>query len=289
MKDKSNINAKSGKHKQMIKAVMQSVLISAACAGSVLPAHAGQAFYNDAPTGWMNYDWSAPIKENTPKDSLPASKPTEQSPLSPSQQMKAFQTYFNNVKDLAVMNPTIPNIERYMALQHYIQNKSVQFTATWQKALLEAPEFDYNLRHPTDSLASQVDQKLKHQEEIEAVKAAAEQYGLLFFYKGEDPYAQTMAASVQSFASEYGIALIGVSVDGYSIPAINDNRPDNGQAKRLGVQALPALFLVSPKTGQYEPLAYGFKSQDQLLEQFYQIATDFSGANTMTGATNAIQ
>ncbi len=48
------------------------------------------------------------------------------------------------------------------------------------------------------------------------------------------------------------------------------------RAQRLGVTHLPALFLVEPGAERYQPLAYGFMTQDDLMKRFLSVATDFA-------------
>ncbi|WP_171840560.1 conjugal transfer protein TraF, partial [Escherichia coli] len=75
---------------------------------------------------------------------------------------------------------------------------------------------------------------------------------------------------------EYNVALIPVSMDGARSEALPQTRPDSGQAQRLGVTHLPALFLVEPGAERYQPLAYGFMTQDDLMKRFLSVATDFA-------------
>ncbi len=234
-------------------------------------------FYTGTPQGWLNYNYFIPTAM---QDNKPPQKPSE----TPSQQMQAFQAYFNNVKDEAVLDPTEQNVENYIALQNYIQNQSVHFSETWQKVLLDDPRFDYELVHPTNQNATKIDHNLQQQQEANAVAQLAQQYGMMFFYYSGDQYAQSMASSLQYFANQYGIALIGVSMDGTLIKTIANNQVNNGQAERMGVQTYPAIFLVNPKNGTFEPLAYGFISESELLDRFYNIATNFNGQNLLTGA-----
>ncbi len=239
----------------------------------LLPVLGLADFYTSPAEGWLNYNYAAPVKPQAQKK-----------PETPTGEMNAFHVYFENVKNQALMHPgNEQDVENYMALQNYVQNRSVQFQQTWQKVLLDDPQYDYELLHPTDSLANQVEHQATQAEEVAAVKHFAASYGLVFFYYSTDAYAKTMAPSLQSFADQYGIALLGISMDGNLLSAISNNQTDNkGQAYRLGVQDYPALFLVNPQTGASIPVAYGFLAQDQLLQRFYDLETNFSGQDLMT-------
>ncbi|HGV4574421.1 TPA: conjugal transfer protein TraF, partial [Escherichia coli] len=43
----------------------------------------------------------------------------------------------------------------------------------------------------------------------------------------------------------------------------------------MGVSQFPALMLVEPGSEQYQPLAWGFMTQDDLARRFLDVATDF--------------
>ena len=84
-----------------------------------------------------------------------------------------------------------------------------------------------------------------------------------------------MAQSVQDLADEYHIKLIGFATDNTPLPQIKNNQVHHGQMNTLGVKALPALFLVNPKTKQAMPLAYGFIAQDNVKDHFVDLATNY--------------
>ncbi|MWJ65255.1 conjugal transfer protein TraF, partial [Escherichia coli] len=94
--------------------------------------------------------------------------------------------------------------------------------------------------------------------------------------RGNDALDGELAKVVQRFSDEYNVALIPVSMDGARSEALPQTRPDSGQAQRLGVTHLPALFLVEPGAERYQPLAYGFMTQDDLMKRFLSVATDFA-------------
>ncbi|WP_218014658.1 type-F conjugative transfer system pilin assembly protein TrbC [Candidatus Regiella insecticola] len=73
----------------------------------------------------------------------------------------------------------------------------------------------------------------------------------------------------------YGITAVPALVDGVINPALPRSRLDRGHSRRMGIAHFPALFLVEPKDQRYQPLAYGFMTQDALARQFLAVATGF--------------
>lgn len=109
----------------------------------------------------------------------------------------------------------------------------------------------------------------------QAIAKLAEHYGIMFFYRGQDPIDGQLAQVINGFRDTYGLSVIPVSVDGVINPLLPDSRTDQGQAQRLGVKYFPAMMLVDPKQGSVRPLSYGFISQDDLAKQFLNVSEDF--------------
>ncbi len=69
---------------------------------------------------------------------------------------------------------------------------------------------------------------------------------------------------------------MAVSVDGKISDQLPQSRPDSGQAEQMRVTHFPATFLVDPKTHQWQPLAWGFMSHDDLDHQMVSVLTHFA-------------
>ncbi len=112
----------------------------------------------------------------------------------------------------------------------------------------------------------------RHDKQVAIVTAlAAQGYGLLFFYHGQDRLAKVLAPSLQTFADTYGIELLGISQDGNFLSAITENRRND---KGITVPDTPALLLVNTLTRTLQPVAYGFIDQTALLERLVDVIND---------------
>ncbi|HIF9325784.1 TPA: type-F conjugative transfer system pilin assembly protein TraF [Photobacterium damselae] len=229
------------------------------------------------PNGWRWYNEpKAPIvqpKPPLPKQPHATITQTPSKPMTATEQMNWFHGYMAEVQNQAIINPTVDNVLAFMKLSQYIDGKTTDFGMTWKEALLVDPSLSYRIKHPTESLARQTQNaQIKARKEA-AVKALAEQgYGLFFVYQGQDPLNQRLAPSIQAFAEQYGISLLGISDDGKILPSIKQNRLNNGKLK---VPVIPALLAVNPNTQDIKPLAYGFISQEELLGRFLNVATQY--------------
>ncbi|MGR5116258.1 type-F conjugative transfer system pilin assembly protein TraF [Photobacterium damselae] len=213
-----------------------------------------------------------PIMPNRPTVTVTTTPPPRT--MTATEQMNWFHGYFNEVKNRAVIDPSLANVLEIMRLNQYIDGKTTDFGMTWKQALVTDPNLSYRLKHPTESLARQTQNAQVRAIKANAVKTLVnEGYGLFFVYKGDEPLNKQLAPSIQAFADEYGIDVLGVSLDGNQLPSIRHNRLNKG---KLRVEAEPALLLVNPNTNTIKPLAYGFISQEELLGRFLNAATNFA-------------
>ena len=196
-------------------------------------------------------------------------------PLSAREKLQRFQNYYKEVRARAVINPTPRNVAHAMQLHKFMYDRAQAFGKASKEAVLMYPSLSQQLNFPTQDVAQQIYSKQNTQKQHKAVQQIADQYGLFFFYKGQNPYAQRMGPIVQRFADKHNLKLIGVTMDGTALPQIEDNRPNRGQARAVGVKALPAVFLVDPDQQQARPIAYGFTTQNELLNRIHEAVTDY--------------
>jgi len=177
---------------------------------------------------------------------------------------KARQTH--DVKDMEV----------FLSFQRYWLNEASIFQHNFQYALLRAPELDSTVKNPISAIGTSLNEQQKGRYRQKAISELTQHYGLMFFYKGADPYSEKQALVLKDFAQRYQFKYIPVSVDGVVLDSMPNSRRDSGQAKRLHVEVYPTLILVEPKTGQTMPVAHGFLTQDYLTENFEIIAKELA-------------
>ncbi|EOD2291303.1 type-F conjugative transfer system pilin assembly protein TraF [Escherichia coli] len=223
----------------------------------------------DAGWQWYNEKINPKEKENKPVPAAPRQEPDIM------QKLAALQTATKRALYEAILYPGVDNFVKYFRLQNYWTQQAGLFTMSARKAMLAHPELDYNLQysHYNGMVRNQLaaDQAQQRQ----AIAKLAEHYGIMFFYRGQDPIDGQLAQVINGFRDTYGLSVIPVSVDGVINPLLPDSRTDQGQAQRLGVKYFPAMMLVDPKQGSVRPLSYGFISQDDLAKQFLNVSEDF--------------
>lgn len=224
--------------------------------------------------GWQ---WYNPNAEETEPE--PAPQPTLRERLAsmtPSEQKAVLQQATREALDTAILYPSAENFRRFMTLQNFWTDRATDFTQTAKLARLKYPELDYNVKrsHYNGTVEARLTEEKKVRSAV--IGQVAQRYGLFFFYRGNNAVDNLMAGVIRAFCEDRGITLMAVSVDGKLSDQLPQSRPDSGQAEKMRVTHFPATFLVDPKTHQWQPLAWGFMSHDDLDRQMVSVLTHFA-------------
>ncbi len=227
-------------------------------------------------TGWHWYNEPKKKPETpAPKVKPPQSGVPDFSKLTPSEQADVLKGYTKEALNNAILHPSAENTATFLRWQKFWTDRASMFSQSFAVAQLDHPDLDYNLEHPHYNSTAPLQQARDQEEQNDAINKLSGEYGLFYFYRGQDPIDAQMAGVVADFARLRHISLIPVSVDGTVSPQVPDSRTDAGQTARMGITHFPALFLVDPKSKNYRPLAYGFMTQDDLAKRFLNVATGF--------------
>lgn len=231
----------------------------------------GMTFADDKnyKTGWHWYDETKQQQNDEENE--------DDNQSSPITQMNVVQTTIQNALDKAILYPNKENIKNYITLQNQLMGQSRKFEHTWQATLLDHPELDYSLIHPTNNTAKQVEYDQQKIKEDAMIRELAKKSGLFFFYRSTCPYCQRFAPILKDFAESYGLTVIPITTDSISLPEFPNSSPDRGQAEKFHVTVEPALFSVNPYTHQAFPIAYGLMSEADLKKHILEIATHYEG------------
>lgn len=225
------------------------------------------AIANDA-IGWHWYNEIYPEDKHETADKTKKEK-------SASLQMQILRQAVREAKAKAILYPTEENMRMYLILQNLVMEKASVFTHVWKKTLLDYPELDYSIAQPTQNNAQHILYSEARKKEAAAIKYFSQKYGMLFFYRGNDPMDKELAPTIEAFSRENNLSLIPVSMDGKKLEVFKINHTNLGQAEKLGIKYFPAFILVDPKSQKTVALNYGFISDSELRRRFLQVATNF--------------
>lgn len=224
-------------------------------------------YYNQHAKGWHWYDDPVQSEDENKENHSVVSDPIEQ--------MSIVQQTVKRALDKAILEPTDANVKNYLSLQNQWMEQSSRFSNMWKKVLLEDPQLDYSLVHPTNNMARQIESDEDNRKEEVAIQELAKSSGLFFFYRSSCPYCVRFAPIVKAFAERYRITVIPITTDGIALPEFPHSYPDQGQSKTFHVTMEPALFAVNPYTQKAYPIGFGLMSEADLKKRILDIATRF--------------
>lgn len=221
--------------------------------------------------GWF---WYRDPPVAAPRPAPPASKPPRELV-----EFEAMQKRLEDLKRIAVMNPSDANLTAYMRYQRLVMDKSERFAERWQRLVWTVPDLDYGLTgRPTNALAINVFDEQQRDRQAQVIKSLAATHGLVFVFRGDCPHCHRFAPILKRFEQEFGFTVLAISMDGRAIPEYPNARPDNGMAARLNATAVPALYLTAPATREIVPVGFGVMSMTDLVERIAALAQDASAS-----------
>ncbi len=228
--------------------------------------------------GWFWYRDPLPPKPRPP--SITPKKPKDLADF------ESLQQRLEELKRVAVMNPSDTNLLAYMRFQRMVMDKSQVFADRWQRLVWSAPDLDYGLSgRPTNAMAINVFDDQQRDRDAQTVRTLAATHGLIFVFRSDCPFCHRFAPILKRFEQDYGMTVLAISLDGGTLPDYPDARPDNCMAARLNATAVPALYLTAPARREIRPVGFGLMSMSDLLERVAALARDRTDAATNPGRT----
>ena len=238
-------------------------------------------FYQEKERGWFWYEPEPPdiseeeeVVENklppvAPKENPPpkvSTKPEPPKPLSSAW----FRENLTRYRDEAVDNPTADNVSRYLYLQRVMLDKASRFSEVSQKTVMADNLLDENQVRPVSTFGANAMDERAEQGTMKAAKQLAAKAGIWFFYSSTCDFCIKEAGVLKGLSHAYGFKILPIALDGLPLPnsPFPDFTIDMGQAKKLGVETTPALFLAKPgKDGDVIPLGQGLLAVDEVIKR----------------------
>lgn len=157
-----------------------------------------------------------------------------------------------------------------MYLQRVMLDKAEKFSAVSQQVVMSDSVLDENSRRPIATFGAFAMDEMSTRGTEKAAKKLAEAAGLWFFYSSTCSFCVKEAGVLRGMMNAYGFKILPIALDGLPLPGgdFPDFTIDRGQAKKLGVETTPALFLVKPgENGGAIQLGQGLLSGDEILKR----------------------
>lgn len=229
----------------------------------------GNSYWGDEERGWFWYE--DPLLDEPPKPFV--ERPREQKKQEPRKakeivELERLQKRLEDARKIAIMNPTEANVLRYMELEARVVRQASYFADVAQRLGWTHSQLDMTLEgRPVNALAIQTYNQQEQIAQARTIADLAKDHVIFFFFRGDCPYCHTYAPILKSFAEQNGMTVVPVSLDGAGLPEFPTPRQDNGIARTLNVDQVPATFIAQPYSGTITPLGFGVLSTSQLSER----------------------
>lgn len=251
----------------MIKVLSLFIVLVFSCQASAKIT----TFYDRKSEGWHWYK-DRIIKKELKKNPKKTKQETMTQKESINKEMEDYKKELDYRMNKAILYPTPQNVKNFMMMNMDMLNRSNRFKEVFEYVLYNSAKLDPTVKNPTSQVALPV---YYQQEKIKlenTLKKLSKTYGLFFFYSGNCPYCHKMAPIVKNFAAQYSWEVKAISMDGGKLAEFPNAVPDNGAARILNIQNLPALMAVDPVTEKVIPLSFGIASQDIIERRAYVLA-----------------
>lgn len=249
-------------------------------------------YYERREDGWF---WYRDPRAPAPTVEAPsAAHVAPESPPAPTDPRELIQRQRDRLETLlaaAVLQPTARNVEAYMRANAELMQQSSDFADQWQRVLWNSPELDRNLVSPTGQ-AALVRAEVETEQQDRILTVAAQEYGLVFFFRGSCPYCHQFAPVLKNFVRRYGFSVIDVSLDGGTLPEFPNPRRNflAASAMQAEEKGVPAVYVINPRTKQIVPAAFGSMGFTELAQRIvYAIQTAAQPRNNLASFEGAGQ
>jgi conjugal transfer pilus assembly protein TraF len=160
--------------------------------------------------GWFWYRDPLP-----PKPRPPSTTPKKPKDLA---DFESLQQRLEELKRVAVMNPSDTNLLAYMRFQRMVMDKSQVFADRWQRLVWSAPDLDYGLSgRPTNAMAINVFDDQQRDRDAQTVRTGRHPRAHLRVPQ-RLPFCHRFAPILKRFEQDYGMTVLAISLDGGTLP-----------------------------------------------------------------------
>lgn len=189
--------------------------------------------------------------------------------LSTIKTVEELKVEVQNRLNIATMNPSPQNVEKYIEANQFMLDKSTVFADQWRRVVYQNPKYDYSLKSPSNNSAIKVQSEVKADQLENYLKNLSKEQGLIFFFRSDCPYCHKMAPTLKLLSDKFGIEVLGVTIDGGGLPDFPNPVDGRAVAQNWGIDKVPATFIASKRTKEHAPIGFGVMSFNEVIERIW--------------------
>lgn len=224
-----------------------------------------QSFYKEHAKGWHWYETKLATPELVePEERAKPVQKEERTAMTPTEKVAAIRKDAEGKLHKAMILPTEENVISYIKAQEEVADRSQKFSEVWERVVYKNPGIDRTLKHPVSSDALRIARKEELEHKRAKIRDLRNEYGLMYFFKGDCKYCQGFASVVKGFAEFYNWEVMPIQIGDVGLKEFPNAKKNNGTAENLGITGVPALIAVEPRTKKMIPLAYGYVKEGEI-------------------------
>lgn len=191
-------------------------------------------------------------------------KQVSKDPESVVEKMEEEKAELKTLLYLAVLDPTKANLIAYIKKQNERILRAEEFSNRWQEVLLNFPELGSMI--PTTHSGIQLKKQVEEKEQNKILDSLKQDFFLLLFAKGGDPYGEHAVKVAKMFTSLSGWEMATVSTN--ELPLQNEPNyfVSPGLAELYKVQNTPSFLIINPETQEGWHVGAGAIAVSDLIE-----------------------
>ncbi len=202
-----------------------------------------------------------PKVEKKPEKKVAKKKPDPWVPRPRPDVIEPLKLFFNNPQK---------NARNFLIYLNRLSNRGFEMAAAIKRALDEDPSI-FPLASPGSTYAAAWMQKFQDALQKKVLEKNKGRIGYVFFLRPDSP-ASVIQVKIANNLHNRGFQVVGITPYGAALPHANfPVQADDGLAKKLGVKAVPSVYMIDMKTRKHISLGHGTKSvfEIQLAELNY--------------------
>jgi len=221
----------------------------------------------------LNLGWHFFCEERKNSTDNTTAKPKSLSIDDAKQILKDRQQKLEDLKVLALMDPSYENMVNYINFQNQVIKQSVNFSQNWQDALRLNPDLDFRVKSPYGVVGNEIRSIEKRKNIDQVMNKINKRYGLFFFYKASCPYCISFSKILKDVVDSHHLTVMAITMDKTNLPEWPESKQNITQATHMQMDGkpVPALILYDSKTQQIAPISYGLISGYEIEERLLQI------------------